>query len=157
MKTLNKNQKKEIEEKLNRFGIKKLPYLLFQTGKEKIRGFSGSLSREEIEALHKLIYIESIGLYLAKFQGQELRLSFDSPHLLKNQINKNILELSKEQAEEYMKGKDLILDKELKQKIKSENISGFIILKYKEDLLGCGKLSEDKISNYVPKERRIKE
>jgi len=34
---------------------------------------------------------------------------------------------------------------------------GFVVIKYRDDLLGTGKLSQDKISNFIPKERRIKE
>ena len=34
---------------------------------------------------------------------------------------------------------------------------GFLIIKYKNDFLGCGKASEPKITNFIPKNRRLKE
>ena len=34
---------------------------------------------------------------------------------------------------------------------------GMIIMKYKENFLGTGKASEEKIGNFIPKSRRVKE
>ena len=43
------SEKNRIIEELNeQFGITNIPYLLIESGKEKIRAFSGSLSKEEI-------------------------------------------------------------------------------------------------------------
>jgi len=33
---------------------------------------------------------------------------------------------------------------------------GYIIIKYKNDFLGTGKASENKITNFIPKNRRLK-
>ncbi|MCX6747325.1 MAG: hypothetical protein NTU63_04310, partial [Candidatus Pacearchaeota archaeon] len=62
-------------------------------------------------------------------------------------IKKNIIELDDLQAEEWFKGHDL--------EIKEQN-NGFKVLKYKDDFVGCGKLSNNRLTNFVPKERRIK-
>ena len=44
IKFISSGEKKKLLRELNeKFGISKLPYLLFETGKEKIRGFSGTL------------------------------------------------------------------------------------------------------------------
>ena len=43
-----------------------LPYLLLETGKEKIRAFSGNLTREDIFNLGKIANMEIIGLYFVK-------------------------------------------------------------------------------------------
>ena len=37
------------------------------------------------------------------------------------------------------------------------NLKGFVVIRYKDDFLGCGKASAEKITNFVPKERRLKE
>lgn len=151
MKILSSTDKKKILEKLKqRFGIEKLPYLLLQFGKEKIRGYSGNLSREELSVLDKNVRVENIGLYLAKIHDSEIKLSLDSLHMLKKQISKNIVNLTKHQAESWFKGQDIVLDKEIQK--------GFVILKYGEDFIGCGKVVGDGtiIKNYMPKERRIK-
>ena len=34
---------------------------------------------------------------------------------------------------------------------------GFLIMKHGEDFLGTGKASEEKIGNFIPKNRRLKE
>ena len=36
------------------------------------------------------------------------------------------------------------------------NLKGFVIIKHKKDFLGSGKASENKIGNFIPKERRLK-
>ncbi len=35
--------------------------------------------------------------------------------------------------------------------------SGFVVIKHKKDFLGTGKASENKISNFIPKNRRLRE
>ncbi len=146
--TLKRAEKERIIEKLNnQFGIKNLPYLLIRHGRERIRAFSGSLSREELEKLGENINIELVGIYLGKEEHEGIRLSHDAPSILHNQITKNIIELTEEQAKEWLKGRDL--------EIKSD-IHGFVILKYNEFLIGCGKSSGERITNFVPKERRVK-
>ncbi len=147
MQILRAREKKQILQKLNeQFGIEKIPYLLLRFGKEKIRLYSGSLSSQELSILDKNLRIESAGLYFLKQQTEGPRLSLDSLSLFKNQINKNVLEINDEQAENWLKGQDL--------HIKAER--NFKILKNQEDLIGCGKSTGEKIANFIPKERRIK-
>jgi len=129
------------------FGIESLPYLLIESGKEKIRAFSGSLSKEEISEISNLVRVELIGLYLIK-KEHDLRLSLDATTLLKDQITRNILELNDEQFESWIRGYDLDISPIPKQ--------GTYIIKYKSDFVGCGKSNGKIIFNYVPKDRRIK-
>ncbi len=141
------NKKRKIIEQLNKqFGIINLPYLLIESGKEKIRAFSGNLLKEEIKFLSRLINIESIGIYLLKKENGELRLNLDAIHLLKNQIVKNIIEINESQLNDWLRGRDL--------NIKAER--GIIIIEYKKDFVGSGKSNGEKIFNYVPKERRLR-
>lgn len=35
-------------------------------------------------------------------------------------------------------------------------MKGFIVMKNNDDYLGCGKASETKITNFIPKSRRLK-
>ena len=140
------NEKRRIIEELNeQFGISELPYLLIESGKEKIRAFSGHLSKEEIYQIGNIAKIELIGLYLLK-KEEDYRLSIDATHLLKNQINKNIIEINEEQFQQWIRGKD----------IEIESQKGTLVIKYKEDFIGCGKSNGEKIFNYVPKDRRLK-
>ena len=92
------------------------------------------------------IRIENIGLYFAKQQIDGIRLTFDGIQLFKDQIIKNIITLNDEQANRWLKGQDL--------NIKSDN--AFKILKHSNEFIGCGKSTNSRITNFVPKERRIK-
>lgn len=148
-KILNQNEKKEIENKLKeQFGIKEIQGMLVKRGEERIFIYQGNFNEKEIRKIEDIrIPIERLGIYFAKIINNELRLSIEGVHILKDQITKNIFELNEQQAEEWMMGQDL----EIKTGKK-----GFLIIKYKEDFLGCGKASELKIGNFVPKSRRLK-
>jgi len=148
LKILNENEKKQIENYLKeRFGINKIPGILLKKGEERIFLFSGDINSKQINQLDNKILLERVGIYFAKMIGKEPKLSIEGVQILKNQIKKNIFEINKEQAEKWMSGQEL--------NIKTKK-RGFIIIKYQEDLLGCGKASEEKITNFIPKSRRLK-
>jgi len=162
---LDKAKKKKIIEQINDIGITKIPELLIRTGKERIRAYSGNLSREEIHELWRILSIEGIGLYVAKEIAskktgtKETRLSLDGIHLWKNQIKEKIIQLDKEQEELWFKGKDIELNKDQRKKYPYEKC--FVVVKSHDnkDIIGTGKTG-DKIEvlyNYLPKERRRKE
>ncbi|MDP3027515.1 MAG: hypothetical protein Q8N63_07455 [Nanoarchaeota archaeon] len=147
MKIIYSSEKKKILEKLNeQYGISKLPYLLLKFGEDKIRIYSGSLSNEELNTLAANLRIENIGLYFAKQEKDGIRLTLDGIQVLKEQITKNIFELTDKQAEEWLRGFDLDV----------KTGRGFKILKNNNEFLGCGKSTGDRIANFVPKERRVK-
>jgi len=150
IKILNRKEKKEIEKKTEKqFGIKSLPYLLFQTNKGKIRGYSGNLSREEIQTLLKTVNIEINGIYLFNLeQDGQLRISHDAVSLFKDKITKNIIEINEEQADKFLHGEDIYID--------DQETKSIVVLKFQDNLVGSGKLSQGRITNFVPKERRLK-
>jgi NOL1/NOP2/fmu family ribosome biogenesis protein len=148
-------EKREIMKKLAYYGIDELPFLLIKSGKDKVRGYSGSLSLEEIRKLQKNSRVEIVGIYLFHEYPEEIRFSLDALHILKNQITKNIIELTKEQKDSWFRGEDILLTKEEQEKFSAQN-RGFKVIKYKDDLIGMGKLTDDRITNYLPKERRKK-
>jgi NOL1/NOP2/fmu family ribosome biogenesis protein len=150
-------EKKALIEKLEYYGIKKIPYLLSVSGKDKIRGYSGAFSDNEIIEFDKEIGIDIFGLYLFHDHGDEVRLSFDGMLMLKDQITKNIFELTDTQAIEFFRGQDILLTNEEKAAVKDME-KGFKVLKHNGELIGTGKLLpiEGRIVNYLPKERRIK-
>jgi len=94
-------------------------------------------------------------MYMFNTYEEGIRLSLDAIHLLKSQIKKNILEIDNKQAEEWMRGQDILINEEDKEKWKNEE-KGFKVIKNKDDFIGCGKLLADRIVNYLPKERRAK-
>ncbi len=147
MQIVRAGEKKRIVEKLKeQYGISKVKHLLIRFGREKIRAFSGNLSSDELRKLDANLRIESAGMYVAKQQDDGIRLSLDALFIFKEQITKNILELTDEQAEQWFKGNDIIIKED----------RNFKILKNNGELIGCGKSTGEKITNFMPKERRIK-
>lgn len=143
------SEKKEIVSVLKHFyGIDELPYLLIRTGKGKIRGYSGNLSKEEISLLGELVRLETVGAYLINERGEGFRISFDalSNSVLKKQICKNIVEINDEQFNLWIRGYDLEI----------KFVESFVVLKYKDDFVGIGKSNGKRIINYLPKERILK-
>src|SRR4030043_819685 len=150
LKFLSKNEKEKLTAQLEKqFGIKEIPWEIAKLGKERIIVFSGEISEKEIFEFDRFARIEGIGLYFAKIDERtgDIRLSIEGAHLLKSQITKNIFELDEKQAEQWMLGQELNI---------STGKRGFLIMKYKDDFLGTGKASENKIGNFVPKGRRLK-
>ncbi|MEX0920681.1 MAG: hypothetical protein WDZ62_00240 [Candidatus Pacearchaeota archaeon] len=151
LKILNTREKTEIEEKLReQFGIEEIPGTLIKRGKERIFLYNGFLEKRDIKRLEKLVIIERAGIYFAKIvfgEDGEIRLSLEGTQILKDKIKRNVYNLNKKQAEEWMKGGEL--------RIKTGR-RGFLVMKYGEDFLGCGKASAEKIGNFIPKNRRLK-
>lgn len=142
-------EKKEFVKKLNlQFGIEELDGIIMTRGTERLFLYTGDLSVSEIVELeHMRINIERCGVYFAKIHRGDIRLSIEGVYLLKDQIKKGIYELDEEQAQKWMEGSELNVVSEQK---------GFIVMKYKDYFLGCGKASAEKIGNFVPKNRRLK-
>jgi len=151
IKILNKKETQEISEKLkNQFGIMQIPGILLRKGKERIFLFQGEATENEIKKIDSITNIERAGIYIGKIfePTDEIRLSIEGTQIFKNQITKNIFILDKkEDYEKWMNGQEL--------QIKT-NLRGMIVIKYKDEFLGCGKASEEKIGNFIPKNRRLK-
>ena len=151
IKVLNKSEKIEIGKKLEKqFGISLVPGKIIMSGKERLFLYSGNLNIEQIKNLEEITFIERVGIYFAKIDEStnDIRLSIEGTQILREQITKNIYEISESEAEEWMKGHELNIQTGMK---------GFIVIKYKNDFLGVGKASENKISNFIPKNRRLRE
>lgn len=148
---MNKNEKDEILGKLNKqFGITKIPGEIIMRGKERMFLFTGEIDKNQLRVLEEITPIERVGAYFAKRVENidEVRLSIEGTQIFADQIKDNIFELSDDQVEEWMKGREL--------QIKTGK-KGFLAMKYKENFLGTGKASEEKIGNFIPKNRRLKE
>ncbi len=148
IKILSKKEKQEIERKLNKqFGIKEIPGMLIKLGQDRIFFYSGNLKENEIRVIESEVPIERIGVYFARIMNDFPKLSLEATQILKEQINKNIFQLDETQLKDWMSGRDLNI---------STKEKGFLVMKYKDEVLGCGKSSENKISNFIPKMRRLK-
>jgi len=89
--------------------------------------------------------INSLGLYFGKIEKDGLRLSIEGSQLIGNKSKKNVIKLDDNQVKEWMAGEVLEI----------KDYKGFVIIKHKNDFLGCGKAKEDRILNFVPKTRRL--
>lgn len=148
IKIFSKKEKQEIEKKLNKqFGINEIPGILVKMGQDRIFFFSGKITENEIKKIESEIPIERVGVYFARIVDDFPKLSMEGTQILKEQINKNIFELNEEQLKNWMSGRDLMI---------KTGERGFLVMKYRNDFLGCGKASAEKISNFIPKSRRLK-
>jgi len=164
--TLNKKQKEKLDNFFkDKYGLELKGQILKQS-QEKLRIFTGNLSEHELAVLANTVRVETIGIYLATIDEnketheEDIRFSFDASFLAKK-ATKNIIELDDEQVKDWFQGNDLIFEKQSpsSDKLKLASIDyPFVFLKYKDEIVGCGKLTsdKDKILNFVPKERRIK-
>ena len=149
IKILDTEEHAEIENKLHKqFGTDIIPGILVMRGSERLFLFTGNFDEKEINKLEKCAFIERMGIYFAKIVDDSLRLSIEGSQILKEQIKKNIFELDEKQAEEWMKGHELPI---------KTGSHGFIIMKHEGDFLGTGKASNEKIGNFIPKNRRLRE
>ncbi|MBC8435123.1 tRNA pseudouridine(55) synthase TruB [archaeon] len=159
--TLDKTKRKKFLEEVSYFGNFKTNLLFLQTGVEKVRAFSGSMTNEEIMAFWRMFPIEGVGMYIGKLSidksgRKEARLSTDALHYFKDQIKTNIVELNEDQAKEWFFGKPVALTE--KQIEEYKDFRNFVAVKFGEDFVGTGKISQDgRVQNFLPKERRVRE
>lgn len=149
LKIFSEKEKAELVAQLHeQFGIKNVDGIITMRGQDRLFLFQGNFGEREIHKLESTIPVERVGIYFGKLMDGKIRLSIEGAQLLKSQIKKNIFELDDEQVELWMKGNELNIKTGKKD---------FLIMKYKDNFLGTGKASEEKITNFVPKNRRLKE
>src|SRR3989344_2055857 len=149
LKILSKKEKAELATQLEKqFGIKNAEGIFLMRGQERIFLFQGSLTEKQIKELENVVPVERVGVYFGKNINGQIRLSIEGTQMLKNQITKNIFELDKKQLELWMKGQEILIE---------TGKNDFLVMKYKDNFLGTGKASEKKITNFIPKNRRLRE
>lgn len=120
--------------------------VLIRTGQGRIR----ATTKETYEVACRLRRVQQVGLYVAKMVKGDVILSIEGSQLLGAAITKNIIELSEEEAEEWMKAAPI----ERSEKIESR----YVIARCGGFYLGSGRVSRDgKIYPQVAKWRRIPE
>lgn len=93
------------------------------------------------------ININSLGLYIGEFKGNEFRPGIEGSQILGPLAQKNVVNIDKEQLAKWFSGEEIE---------SSESASGYVMLKSGNDFVGCGKLIEGKVTNFVPKTRRVR-
>lgn len=120
--------------------------VLIRTGQGRIR----AATKEAYEVACKLRRVQQVGLYVAKIVKSDVILSIEGSQLLGAAITRNIIELSEEEAEEWMKAVPIQ---------RSERIEGrYVVARCGDFYLGSGRVSRDgRIYPQVAKWRRIPE
>lgn len=108
------------------------------------------VSREITKIEWENIRINSTGVYFAKETNGELRLSIEGSQMIGPNATKNVIEISEKLARLWMKGYNIPFDEE-----KGKELKGFQIMKCKDDFMATGIFKENRILNFVPKNRRI--
>lgn len=108
------------------------------------------LIHRDFHSLPLDMHINSIGSYVANVRDAKLRLTIEGSELVGPKASKNVVEINDEEAQDWIRGKNLIGERD---------VSGFVIVKYVHkhgiDFMGCGHYKNDIVTNFVPKTRRI--
>ncbi|TAL51498.1 MAG: hypothetical protein EPN86_06545 [Nanoarchaeota archaeon] len=141
IKILNKKESRALLEKINsQFGSS------FET--DRIFFLSGDdiyiANREVLEGIRESWRVNELGLYLGELKGEVVRLSIEGSQLIGPSATKNIFDI--EDEKKWISGEMMSVD--------APN-SGFVIIRHEADFLGCGKIKDGKLLNFVPKTRRI--
>lgn len=142
---LNSKERKEILGRIKEsWGAEPGDELVFLMNSQN-RIFVVSRDVEKIDLSQ--IRVNNMGLYFGEItERDELRLSIEGSSIVGRAAKTNIVELDDGQSRRWFAGEDIEIEDER---------NGFMIVKFKADFLGCGKLARGKLYNFVPKARRI--
>ncbi len=153
MQPLNSKETKALRaEILNAYGsANELPFVFFSTNEEKLYA-----ATREVEAfLNERLRIERIGIYFGERKHNELRLSIEGSQLLGPHATKHVLSLTTEQRDAWMLGKPIELQADQLDDFGIAIEQAFYIIRHGDDFLGCGKIKNGVLLNFVPKERYV--
>ena len=144
LEVLNTREIKAIRKLLDsQFGFKeKLNYVFLKNDKNKVFIVSEDVKKIDLDKLK----INTIVLYFGEWRKKEFRLSLEGSQMIGPLAKKNVVFLDEQQMKWYFEGMDLDMD------LGAEN--RFVILKFREDFIGCAKYKEGKLLNFMPKEHR---
>jgi len=143
LKILNKKEIKNILDIIKKqFGADfKSDYVFLISEKNKIYIVNRDIERIDLSKLR----VNSYGIYFGELRNDELRFSVEGSQIIGKIAKKNVVELDDKNLKDWFNGLDLDMEFD----------RGFVILKHKDDFVGCGKSLGDKILNYLPKIRRF--
>ncbi len=145
LKILNSKELKEIRRKIEeQYGItEKFPYVFLLSEKEDIYIINDEVKNIDLDKLN----INTIGIYFGQVRN-DFRPSLEGSQIIGKFVKKNILEVDDKVAKMWMYGLDIPCKEEL---------TGYVIIKNKDNFLGSGRYKGGMILNFVPKGRRIHE
>ena len=142
---MNAKQVKEVLANLKeRFGFEgKLDYVFLLSNKERLYVVNPEVASVPLEKLR----INTLGMYFGEWKRNEARMSIEGSQLIGPHCAKNVLELDDAQTKEWLKGYDVAY-------VYADR--GYLLVKHGPDFLGCARALDDKLQNFVPKNRRVK-
>jgi len=161
LKILNSKEIKEILKLIEaQWDAKFKPdYAFLRNNKNRIFIINKDISKIELSKLR----INSIGIYFCELDKPGIRLSIEGSQIVGSEAKKNVVDVDEQQSKEWFKGEDLQIndniclsnEKNICLPPAKKNYSGFVLIKFNDDYLGCGNYKEGRILNYVSKSRRI--
>ncbi len=146
LRVLNSREKKPIVKAINeQWGSDFNPDVLLMSNKNKLFVMDRGIEQLDWSQFR----VDKAGLYIGKHE-KEIRLSIEGSQIVGKSAKDNILDVSDEETKLWFQGKDIERDE-----ADLAHLSGYIILKNRDDFLGSGKMMKDKILNFVPKGRRV--
>ncbi|MEM5834427.1 MAG: hypothetical protein QXQ69_01095 [Candidatus Aenigmatarchaeota archaeon] len=108
-------------------------------------------SKEVLNFDFSKLQVNSLGFNFGKLKRNEkIHLTIEGSQIVGKNATKNIVILNQENALKFMQG----LDVKPEKKINCE-YHNFVIVKFKDKILGSSLLTEQGIKNMIPKSRRI--
>lgn len=144
LEVLNSKDVKEIYNKLyEQFGIEhKFNFVFIKNNKDKIYVLNRDIENVDYSKLR----IDAVGLYFLKVQSDGLRPSVEGAQILGPFCSKNVISLNREQRNDWFLGKDISVE---------EKEDRLVIVKYRSDVLGSGKIRAGILLNSLSKSRRL--
>ncbi|MBN2458207.1 hypothetical protein JXB31_03700 [Candidatus Woesearchaeota archaeon] len=144
LKILNSKEKKAllrcIDEQYGCMPDPSLTYLMNSSGKVYI--INPDLSRLD----DRCFRTDSVGLYLGTKTPEGVRLSIEGSQIIGRDAKRNIIDVKSADAKRWLYGENISTDE--------QDSCGFVIVRCKCDIIGCGKIKDGHVLNYVPKARR---
>lgn len=119
-------------------------YVFAINNKGKIYAINNNILEVDKNKYH----IDRLGLYLGRFSHEGIRCSIEGSQLIGQFASKGILNLEPDQRLDWVTGKDVDLEKSHEDRL--------VLVKYKEDFIGGGKVRSNKLLNAVSKSRRLR-
>jgi len=86
--------------------------------------------------------MNSLGMYIGTIEKDGFRPSIEGSQLIGKTAKKNIVKVN---PINWLQGKQIDI----------EHANSYVLIKYENDFLGSGKIKNNILLNYVPKERRL--
>jgi len=146
---LNSREKKKIYQMIKeQWGCDfKTDSVMLRSSKDKIYLVNRDIERVDLE----LLRVDYMGNYFGTVNDKEIRLSIEGCQIIGPLAQKNVIEVNYDVMRKWLKGEELSYEEvETKPEDKS-----YILIKYNDNYIGCGKAKENIIKSGIPKNRRI--